>query len=145
MKKLILGVISVASAAWFGLDASAALSAALYRSSTNALRVDTPINACNLKPFTYQLQLYGQVFRGAVYPDLTLIPCSRYEPSAFFGGSFRVYKVTGDRTEACRGDVSIRFSNYGRELILSFVNRGSLPGHYCRDRRKTSHYRLYRR
>lgn len=118
--------------------------AAIYRHPSNFIQAYNPESACRLKAFWVEYQRYGQVFRGLVHPDLTLIPCSRYNPEAHFGGSFRSFKRTGDRSEGCRGDVSLRFDNYGRMLELIFVHRGSLPGNYCRDRNKVLEFRLRR-
>ena len=120
-------------------------SAATYRSADNLIQTQQPLGVCRLKPFSFQLARYGQVFRGVVIPNLTLIPCERYEPVAFFGGIFRAFKETGDRTEACTGDASVRISEAGRVVDMTLVNRGSLPGHYCRDRNRTLRYRLLRR
>lgn len=120
-----------------------ASTASTYRTLNNAIRINVN-GICTLKPFSYYLERYGQTFLGAIYPDLTLIPCTKGEPIAFFGGEFQIYKVTGDRSEACRGDVSLKFNNYGASLDLQFVYRGSLPGHYCRDRQKTFEYHLLR-
>lgn len=117
---------------------------AAYRNARNSIQINKPENACRLRPFTYRIQRYGQNFEGVIFPNLTLIPCSPYEPVAFLNSKFRVYKVSGDRSEACTGNVALRFNNYGRELDLTFVSRGSLPEHYCRDRHKVLRYRLYR-
>ncbi len=119
-----------------------ASTASTYRTLNNAIKTNNITGVCTLKPFSYYIERYGQVFFGAIYPDLTLIPCTQGEPEAFFGGNFQTYKVTGDRSEACRGDVSIKFNNYARTLDLQFVYRGSLPGYYCRDRQKTLEYHL---
>lgn len=117
--------------------------ATTYYSDNNFLQINNPKKACSLKPFTYELRRYGQIFKGAIYPNLTLIPCSRYEPVASFGGKFRMYKTTGDNKEACLGSVAIKFNNFGNMLDVTFVNRGSLPDNYCRDKNKTLQYRLY--
>lgn len=118
---------------------------AAYRTANNSLFINKPENACYHKPFTYRVYRYGQWFEGVIYPILTLVPCSKYEPVAFFNSKYRVYKTTGDRSEACTGNVALKFNSYGRELHLTFVSRGSLPGNYCRDRHKVLKYRLYRR
>ncbi len=115
----------------------------VYYSDSNSLQINNPKKACTLKPFTYELRRYGQVYKGAIYPNLTLVPCSRYEPVASFGGKFRMYKVTGDNREACLGSVAIKFNNFGNMLDVTFVNRGSLPDNYCRDKGRTLQYRLY--
>lgn len=118
--------------------------AATYHNFDSSLQVNNPTKICRFKPITYRLQRYGQIFQGTIYPSLTLIPCSRYEPVAYFGGKFRAYKVTGDRREACTGKVAIRLNDYGREVDITLMNTGSLPGNYCRDRKKVLRYRLYR-
>ena len=115
----------------------------LYRSADTSMRVDIS-NPCTLKPFSYQLRRYGQVFKGAVYPTLTLQPCTRHQSTAFFGGRFHLYKITGDQSEGCSGDASIKLRDYGKVLDLQFVNRGSVPGFYCRDIKNVIKYRLYR-
>lgn len=137
--KTELTALVVAASLWLVSPSLAA-----YRNARNSIQINKPENACRLRPFSYKLYRYGQWFEGVIFPELTLVPCSQYEPVAFFNSKFRVYKTTGDRSEACTGNVALRFNNYGRELDLTFVSRGSLPQNYCRDRHKVLKYRLYR-
>lgn len=112
------------------------------KSAASVLQINSALDACSLKKFPFQLQRYRQIFQGVITPDLTLVPCSRRSHRAFFGGSFKLIKVTGDRTEGCRGDVAIELLQRGRIISLVLVFRGSLPGLYCRDRNKVLRYRL---
>lgn len=117
---------------------------ATYRSLDNSVKAFSPLVVCRLGEFSIQIHRHGQIFIGEVVPDLTLSPCTRRKPSALFGGTYWIEKKTGDRVEGCKGDVAIRLGGYGKVMELVLVNRGSLPGTYCRDKNRSFKYRLHR-
>lgn len=120
--------------------------ALIYYSPSGYTKVVNPGLACWRRPFDFWTRKHYQSFKGTIYPKQALLPCRRGRPNAVISGTFEIFKLSGDRMEACRGKATLWFSNWGRNLRATWQTTGAVRGMYCRNpgRNQTLSFRIRR-
>lgn len=107
--------------------------AATYWNDSGSSKATLPGAACYRRSFDVWTRKRYQSFQIKLYPRRLILPCRRYFPNAEIRGWFESFKISGGRNEACYGQFTQRFSNWGQDLKISFSHKGTLRGMVCRD------------